>query len=178
MSQLGLALPRPPAERISTDLGWHYPDLSDFRITLVVSGRPIVKKNHLTVYRAGKRMSMGPDGEYKRWLRRAWEELTRQWAAEFREPIPGDIEINLAVITYLENRRGWPDLSGTYEGPQDVLEGHRHTCNLEPGKQQCRRHAGVITNDRQICGHVGSDRRIDPNNPRLELVLTPHRRSP
>lgn len=40
------------------------------------------------------------------------------------------------------------------------------------------KHAGVIANDRAICGHVGSDRRIDANYPRTELTLTPHREVP
>lgn len=176
-SQGNLALPA--TRRIEHELGWHYEDLSDFEFRLVVPGRIIVKKNHLTVMRLGGRTRIGPDGEFKRWQKTAADALSDQWSAVFREPIPKHVELNLAVISYLESRRGWPDLSGTYEGPQDVLEAHRSTCDLTVGvrthRPKCRRHAGVISNDSQVCGHVGSDRRIDPDNPRVELILTPRR---
>jgi hypothetical protein len=182
IEQLGLALPRQPAERIAHALGWHLEDLSDFRFTLVVSGRPTPKKNHLKPIRIGGVGRIATDGEYNRWERHAWSELTAQWAQVFKEPIPIIVEINLAVVVYLENHRAWPDLSALYEGPQDVLEAHKPRCDLTLGARnglpKCKRHAGVISNDRQICGHDGSDRRIDPDNPRCELVLTPHRRSP
>ncbi len=176
-SQLTLN-PRWP--RIVTPLGWHYEDLSGFEFRLVVPGRPTPKKNHLKPIRIGGVGRIATDSDYNRWERHAWLTLQAQWSAAFRMPIPADIEINLAVVTYLENRRAWPDLSALYEGPQDVLEAHRTRCDLTTGPRngltKCKRHAGVITNDRQICGHVGSDRRLDPHNPRCELILTPHRR--
>lgn len=159
------------SERVETVLGWHYPDLRDFEFKLVVHGRLIVKKNHLGVRQFGGHSSIGPDGDYKRWEREAFKQLGAQWSSVFNMAIPADVPLNLCVVTYMPDRRGWPDLSGTYEGPQDVLEVHRSTCDLK----KCRRHSGVITNDRQVFGHVGSDRRIDKAAPRAELTITPYR---
>lgn len=158
------------SERIEHALGFHHPDLRDFEFRLVVRGRIIVKKNNLGVRQFGGHSSIGPTSDYTRWERSAFEQLSVQWSTVFRVPIPADVPLNLAVITYLPNRRGWPDLSATYEGPQDVLEEHKRTC-----KPNCRRHAGVFSNDRYVCGHVGSDRRVDASDPRTELVITPHR---
>jgi hypothetical protein len=150
--------------------GWHCEGFSDFEITLVVRGRLIVKKNHHAVIRIGKRMSIAPDGEYRRWEKLAVEQLAAQWASVSRIPIPAGKPLNLRVITYLPNARGVPDLCATYEGTQDVLEAHRERCD-----RKCRKHAGVIENDAWVCGHIGSDRRMDANDPRVELTLTPYR---
>ena len=164
----------PAKTRLTHALGWHLADLSDFEFTLVVRGRIIVKKNHLTVLKLGQLTRMAPDSVYKRWERDAVEQLAAQWSGVFCEPIPAHIELNLRVVTYMQDRRSWPDLVGTYEGPQDVLETHKPTCGR--GSKPCAKHAGVIANDRAICGHVGSDRRIDPDFPRAELTISPHRR--
>lgn len=148
-------------------LGWHHPDLSVFEFSLVIPGRSIMKKNSSTVRRFGDRASIGPSSAYQGWERFAADALARQWGRVFREPIPGHIELAMRVITYLPNRSGWPDLVATFEGPQDVLEAHKGTC-----KPQCRKHAGVIVNDRMICDHPGSDRQVDRDNPRVEITLT------
>lgn len=176
-------VPAAPHGAIVTPLGWHFPDLRDFEFRLVIEGRPIVKKNHLTAIIIGKRRSIAPDTIYRAWEREAHRQLTEQWGAVFKAPIPKHIGINLAVITYLENRRGWPDISGTYEGPADVLQAHRPKCDLtimpKLKTTRCRQHAGVIANDSQIRGHVGSDIILDRNNPpRVELIITPPIKTP
>lgn len=152
---------------IETPLGWHTPDLSAFRFALVTTGRIIVKKNHLERRHPH---GIGPDSVYRAWAKAAAAELWSQWVCVFREPIPRHVALNVAVISYLKNRHGEPDLSGTYEGPQDVLQAHTKRC-----KSTCKVHAGVIVNDSQVRGHCGSDIRIDPVRPRVELIITPKR---
>ena len=156
-------------------LGWYLPDWSDFELRLVVEGRPIVKKNNIQpIYmKAMRRASIGYTAKYKGWERDAAEQLASQWCAVFTGPLPEGIEINAAIVAYMPDRRGWPDLSAIYEGPQDVLEGHRRTCKHE-GRGRCRRHSGCIVNDKWIYGHSGSDRRIDRARPRVEITLTPY----
>jgi len=161
-------------------LGWHADGWSDFELHLVVPGRVIVKKNHLKPIQYGGRASIAKDAEYTRWEREACDHMSDQWAAVFAEPIPKHVELNFCVLAYLENRRGWPDLTGIYEGPQDVCEKHHARCELRPmksgrrvGRPKCSRHAGVLTNDRQVRGHVGSDIRVDAHNPRTEIIITP-----
>lgn len=160
----------PVLNEIRHALGFHFPDLHDFEFRLVVRGRAVMKKRSQKVHQVGGHSSIGWSSEYKAWERDAAAELAAQWLALFRSAIPADVALNLCVLTYLPDRRGWPDLSATYEGPQDVLEAHKPTC-----KPKCQRHAGIITNDRQVFGHVGSERRIDAQRPRTELILTPHR---
>lgn len=171
MSPAQLSLQAPQQQRREHRLGWHYDDLSDFEFRLVVPGRAIVKKNNISVWSISGRASMGPNSKYSRWERAAVAHLLAQWTPIFAGPIPKHIALNLCVLTYLPNRRSWPDLSATYEGPQDVLEAHRTRCDLK----KCKKHSGVITNDTQICGHVGSERHVDPTNPRVEIILTPHK---
>lgn len=158
------------SERIVTALGFHYPDLRDFRFTLVVPERPIAKKNNIQIMRRGRFSSIGYKPRYAKWEVAAAHSLKTQWSPIFRSPIPLDVTINLCIMTYLPDRRGWPDLSATYEAPQDILEAHRSTC-----KPNCRRHSGIITNDRQVCAHRGSDRLVDKLHPRLVITITPHR---
>lgn len=159
-----------PAGAIVHELGWHIPDLSAFEIRLSIPGRLVTKKNNVQPIVISGHASIGYTSAYKAWEKMAAAALAAQWGAVFREPIPAYVDLELQVLTYLPDRRGWPDLVATYEGPQDVLEAHRRTC---PPK--CRRHSGVISNDRQVFGHTGSARLVDPANPRVELVLTPHR---
>lgn len=161
-------LPFGGVDRVVHKYGWHMPDWSEFEIKLWVPGRPIVKKNNLTTYPHTK--GIGPNKVYTKWQNAAVGHLRLLWHHVSEAPIPLGIPINLAVISYMPNKRGWPDLSGTYEGPQDVLEVCTGRC-----KPNCKKHSGVITNDSQVCGHAGSDRRISATNPRVELVLTRHR---
>ena len=160
----------PKLKRIDHALGFHYPDLQDFEFTLVVPERPIVKKNNIQIMRRGSFSSIGYKSRYARWEVAAANALKTQWSVLFKSPIPIDVTVNLCVLTYLPDRRGWPDLSASYEAPQDVLEAHRGTC-----KDKCRRHSGVIANDRQVCAHRGSDRLVDKRYPRMVIVITPHR---
>ena len=171
------------ARRIETPLGWFVPGLADFELRLVIPGRIVPKKNHLKPIRVGRAGRIAPDSVYTAWERSAWAALVEQWAPVFREPIPKHIEVALTVIAYLPNRSRWPDLAACFEGPQDVLEAHRPTCDLRVGVRnglpKCRKHAGVITNDSQVCGYpLDSDRRVDKANPRTEIILRPYRRTP
>lgn len=152
-------------------LGFHAEDWSDFELHFRISGRIIVKKRSHIIVRMGPRVSIGYSSEYKRWEKAAAAELAAQWAAAgITAPIPAEVKLNLTVITWFENRSGIPDLSATLEGPADVLEAHKPTC-----REDCKRHSGVISNDKWIFGHVGSDRLLDPDDPHTELILRPHR---
>lgn len=159
------------------DVGFYLSDWSDFALTFTVSGRLIVKKSHHKAVQIGELLKVVNDTEYGQWERRAWEELRLQWALVGR-PIPKHVELNLRVLTYLPTLSGWPDLAGTYEGPQDVLEAHKRTCDLTPGQRdgnpKCKKHAGIYVNDKMIKGHVGSEVILDRGNPaRAVFTLTP-----
>lgn len=168
--------------KVSHALGWNLADWSDFEITFRISGRIIVKKNNLAIITLGKGpfapRRIAPNNDYKKWEERAAAELAEQWASIFPfatpYPIQDQTRFNLRVVTYFEDKRGIPDLCATYEGPQDVLEDHKPTCD----RDKCAKHGGVIANDKFVCGHVGSDRLLDPDDPRVELTLTPHRPTP
>lgn len=163
-----------PGIRHVHSLGWHLDDWSDFEITFRISGRIIVKKRSHIVIRMGPRWSIGYSSEYKKWQNRAAAEIAEQWQSIFPHgaayPLQSETRFNLRVVTYFEDKRSVPDLCASYEGPQDVLEAHKGTC-----REDCAKHGGVYVNDKFVCGHVGSDRLLDPDDPRVELTLTPHR---
>ncbi len=176
--QLGLKLPSPiDVDLVATPLGWHLEDLSDFEFRLVVPGRPFVLKNSKLVtffvklasfikgrgHRCPKCKAplqiipkVLPSKQAKAYLEAATKELAAQWSAVFREPLPGHVLCNAAIVTYRATLHR-NDASNLYEAPQDAMQA-----------------AGVLTDDFQIASHDGSRRLHDPKNPRVEITLTPY----
>jgi len=63
--------------------------------------------------------------------------------------------VHMVVSTYLQNERHRPDLSNTYQGPEDLL-------------QAC----GVIKNDQQVKSHDGSRIYVVKDEPeRVEIKI-------
>lgn len=173
------------AKRINHELGWHMPDFSDFELELRIDFEPFekkLKKRTITVRpvfswkRARKvitingRSSIGPTTEAQNWARAAAARLREQWERVFSVPLPADIELNAAIVSYLPNKR-LTDASNLYQGPEDVMQVCRKGC-----KDSCKMHAGILVDDSVIRSHNGSDRKIDPTHSRVEIRLTPYQR--
>jgi len=164
------------SERIESALGWHVADLSDFCFRLVVLAEPFVLKNSKTIIvkavipsKTGRGRpcprckvpltilpSMVPSKPAKQFLKFASHVLECQWSDVFSEPIPKHILVNAAIVSYQKTKR-WADCSNLYQGTEDALED-----------------AGVLTDDVQIGSHDGARRRLDRENPRVEIKLTPY----
>jgi len=158
--------------RVTHRLGFHFEDLSDFEFKLVVTGKPVVLKNSKKIITIGGRPSIVSNAKASHYLREAAEQLAVQWRSVFREAIPLHVEVNAAIVTYLPTRAK-PDASNLYQAVEDAMKGHTPHC-----KPKCDKHAGVIVDDVQIRTHDGSDRRYDPDNPRVEVTISPCRRPP
>lgn len=150
-------------------LGWHLRDMTDFELHLLILGAPIVLKNSRQLLIINGRPMSIPSAAAKRYLESASQQLAAQWSAVFREPIPKHIALNAAIRSYLPTRR-LADASNLYEAPQDAMKTHTRHC-----QPRCKKHGGVLVDDVSIRTHNGSDRLYDPDNPRVEVVLTPHR---
>lgn len=155
--------------RIEHALGWHLADMSDFELRLVITGRPMSFKRAKQVVKFGGHASIGLTTEAKAYLRDAVAQLRRQWGAVFAGPIPREVALNAAIVSYLPTRQ-LTDASNLYQGPEDCMQTCRPKC--KPG---CQVHAGVMVDDAQITSHDGSRRRYDKTNPRVEVTLTPGR---
>jgi hypothetical protein len=154
--------------RYEHKLGWHLDGWDDFELRLVISLAPFSFKRAKRVIILGKHASLGLTPQAKHYMREASAQLRWQWSSCFHEPIPGNVQINAAIRSYLPTRRK-TDSSNLYQGPEDVMQ-----CCTPRCKPGCDRHAGVIVDDHQIRTHNGSDRLFDRENPRVEIVLTPY----
>lgn len=129
------------------------------RFEFTVIGKPVSWKNNPKVGRnkyTGKVFVTKPK-EKLDWLDDAVLQLRNQYRLQGgREPIPRDLEVNAAIVSYCaKNQWRKIDTDNLYGGPHDALEA-----------------AGVLIDDWQIRSHNGSDRRLDDKNPRVEIVLT------
>lgn len=121
-------------------------------ITLVIHGVSSSKKNsQQIVFGRGNRLMVVPGKHYKQFRDTAMPQLQAQW--EGRTPIPRTLPINAQIITYSRRRIG--DASNFYQGPEDML--------------QC---CGILENDSCIVSHDGSRKKVDKNNPRVEITLS------
>lgn len=118
----------------------------------MIIGQPVSWKNssRLVVVN-GRRIPIKGKAQAK-WAKSALEQLKEQWGD--RAPIPKSIDLNARIVSYLGNRRSI-DASNLYQGPEDMLQ-----------------KAKIIEDDCCIRTHNRSDRRYDPENPRVEIELT------
>jgi hypothetical protein len=175
------------ARAIQNSLGWYFADWSEFELRLVIDFEPFtikVKKKKVTIRPtfswkrarevimiAGK-PSIGLTTPAKHWAKSAVAQLTDQWSrAGMTEPIPREIQINAAIVSYLPTAAE-TDSSNLYQGPEDVMQAHK--TGKRPCKARCRVHSGVMVDDAQIKTHNGSDRLIDRQRCRVEITLTPY----
>jgi hypothetical protein len=157
-----------PSGAIRHALGWHL-DTASFCFRLVVHGEPAVLKNSKQIVQLPNgRPLITSSTQAKKYLKLAALQLRCQWNAVFRQPIPGDVLLNAAIVTYLATRRR-VDASNLYEAPQDAMKACGPRC--KPG---CSVHAAVLTDDWQIASHDGSRRLYDHDRPRVEITLTPY----
>lgn len=177
-----------PINSITNRLGWYLPDWSDFELRLAIDFAPFAitarkkkvtirptfswKRAREVVMIAGK-PSIGLTTPAKHWAKAAAAQFVDQWfvSGQMTEPIPREIQINAAIVSYLPTA-AVTDSSNLYQGPEDILQSHK--TGKRPCKPKCRVHAGIIVDDAQIKTHNESDRLMDRNRCRVEITLTPY----
>lgn len=127
-------------------------------LKFVVPGRAIVKKNTAkvrTVWRDNvptKRKVCSP--QYQLWAGNALPYLINI-GRRLKRPIK--VKLNASFKFYFKNHSGEADLAALYEGIQDEMV-----------------NSGIITDDRLIYAHNGSEKIYDPKEPeRIEVELMP-----
>jgi len=149
-------------------LGWHFDDLRNFELRLIIRGPPISFKRAKQVIQFAGHSSIGLTPKAKQYMQDAVLQLRRQWCGVFAVPIPRYVELNASIVSYLPTKR-LTDASNLYQGPEDAMQACGPKC-----KAGCKMHAGVIEDDVQVRTHNGSDRHYDPIDPRVEITLTPY----
>lgn len=123
-------------------------------LKIQMKGRPGIKKNSREIFRKNNRTFNLPSKRYEAWEKEfaflVKEELRR---IGFSTPI--NVPVNLKLVLYLKNHSNEPDLSNSYQGIEDCLE-------------EC----GVITDDKLIYSHDGSDKVFGSLEDWFEVELT------
>lgn len=117
---------------------------------IVLTGRPITKKNHQTIAR--NRRTGRPYVLQSERYRQYEEDCLKQLMA-CRARFAGPVRMK--CLYWMPNRRGSPDLLGLLQATADILE-----------------EAGVIDNDRNVVSFDGSRiMGVDKQNPRVEIEV-------
>lgn len=120
-------------------------------LKLIITGRPITKKNHQNIYRSPKtgKPYVTPSNEYKLFAQRAMWELPHP-----DEPIKE--KVNVKCLYYMPTRHRC-DLCNLLEATCDVLT-----------------EAGIIEDDNSniVGSHDGSRVLYDKDNPRTEIYIS------
>lgn len=119
---------------------------------LVISGRPITKKNSSRVVRNRGRVSVLPSGAYEEYELSA----LRQLLPKRNQCYVGGV-VSVTFRYYMQNKRSWPDLVNLLQATSDILT-----------------KAGIIDDDKWIADYddsciVG----VDKGNPRVEITIIP-----
>lgn len=116
--------------------------------TYTIYGRPITKKNGMVKTRNGLLQSKAYRGYEK--------DALDQIAYQRRPEMPIIRPVVLDVAYYMENRVGWPDLTGLIQATADILE-----------------KACILDNDRLVVqiSDMSGIKGIDKKNPRTEIVV-------
>jgi len=137
---------------------------SSYTVTPVFSwkrGRQVIKIGQ----GSQQRTSIGLTPHAKKWAAAAASQLRSQWI--FRQPIPKTVNVTMRVLTYHPTGR-LLDASNLYQGPEDILQTCRPKC-----PDNCKMHAGILSDDSQVENHNDSERLVDRNRPRVEITLKP-----
>jgi Holliday junction resolvase RusA-like endonuclease len=120
-------------------------------IKLILTGRPITKKNHQEIYintRTGKRFPR-QSAAYRQYEESCLWQLKRYRG----EMITGPVWVK--ALYYMDSRRSWPDMLGLMEATADILEKGR-----------------IIANDKFIESWDGTRiMGVDKGNPRVEIEV-------
>lgn len=117
----------------------------------VIHGNPYVKKSNMKLMRRGRHMVRIPTQRYQEWADLARLQIRRQT----RPDKPIDYPVNL-LCKFYKRTHGVVDLSALYEGIQDELVKE-----------------GVLLDDnfKIVASHDGSGVEVDPENPRMIIVI-------
>jgi len=120
-------------------------------IRLILTGRPITKKNHQEICinnRTGKRFPRQSEAY------QAYEEACLWQLKSYRgEMITGPVHVK--ALYWMPDRRSWPDLIGLMQSTGDILQKAR-----------------IIANDKFIASWDGSRIvGVDRENPRVEITV-------
>jgi len=119
----------------------------------VLTGRPITKKNHMNVVRAGSRLIPIQSQQYQDYEAACLWQLKRSTRAF--TAYPKTARLNLKALYYMPDRRSRPDLVGLLQATQDILQ-----------------KAGVVEDDVVFVGLDGSRiMGVDQDDPRVEIVI-------
>lgn len=118
---------------------------------LTLHGRPVTKKNHPQIVRAGKRNVIVPSQQYREYER----ECIAQISDECKQKI--DTAVNVQCIYYMPTHRS-VDLLNLMAATMDILV-----------------KAGVLEDDncRIVATHDGSRVDYDKDDPRVAIIITP-----
>lgn len=118
-------------------------------VRIILPGRPMTKKNHQRVIRAGNRPYIIQSKAYEE-----YEAICLWHLQRYKFQFEGK-QVAVKALYWLPNRRGWPDLTGLLQATGDILE-----------------RAQVIDNDRLIVSWDGSRiAGVDKEKPRAEIVI-------
>ncbi len=117
-------------------------------IRIVIPGRPITKKNHGRIVRAGGKPRMIPSDQFRAYQEKAGYYI-RCKGRRISEPV------NVKCVYHMPTK-GRVDLVGLLQATDDILT-----------------HYGVIEDDnsRIVAGHDGSRVRYDKDRPRVEITI-------
>jgi Holliday junction resolvase RusA-like endonuclease len=120
----------------------------------VITGPPRTKKNHTRRIKRGGRIYTIQSEAHEAWASSAWAQLVQQKNTLYRPINFAQLtgKWNLAALIYRERDTG--DLGNYLAAICDILQKAR-----------------VIPNDKMITRFDGSDLLVDPEHPRVEIVL-------
>jgi Holliday junction resolvase RusA-like endonuclease len=115
---------------------------------IIITGRPITKKNSGRIIPAGRAHRIIPSKAFKDYETQALWQLKA-----CKQRFSG--AVSCQCLYYMPNKASWPDLIGLLQATSDILEA-----------------AGIIDNDRNITDYDGSKIvGVDKDNPRTEVIL-------
>jgi Holliday junction resolvase RusA-like endonuclease len=117
---------------------------------LVIHGNPATKKTSNRLFRVRGRTVVAPSAVHDNWFRRALPEVKAAWR---RAPLTEPVSVK-ALFFRADGRR--VDLVNLMQALADLLE-----------------RGGVVKNDQLIRAWDRSRLLRDPNDPRIELVVSP-----
>lgn len=136
--------------------------LDGVRVHLVLRGKPVTKKNHPQIGRAGGKPRVFPSKAYRQWVKEVEVEMISMYGR-----VPVQEPVNVRALIYRSKKIG--DTNGFYQAIGDFLE-LCTTCAKR--KCSCGQEDYLLADDRWIASWDGSRRLKDKDNPRIEIWIT------